>query len=266
MRACFAQNFEDILLDRVFQGKPEGFYIDVGAHDPEHLSVTNLFYQKGWTGINIEPVPISLEKFKNTRPKDINLNMALSNQKGEMIFYMINNDMQASLSSFDKQQVAIISQERNVSYGEIKVKVETLENICEEYCQDKEIDFLKIDVEGFEWQVISGANFKKFRPKVILVEATKVNSNPIKVKDIKEIATWDKFEPILLENDYEFVYFDGLNRYYVAKEAADLKHYFSFPIGCFDGFQSFRLFAEYQSQKSKIKELEQQLQQQRSDE
>jgi hypothetical protein len=73
----YAQNLEDVVLNRVFKSKPTGFYIDVGAHDPVEQSVTKYFHDLGWRGINIEPVRSSYWKFDKERPRDINLNLAV---------------------------------------------------------------------------------------------------------------------------------------------------------------------------------------------
>ena len=85
----YSQNYEDIILDRFFRHKEAGFYIDVGAHDPEDISVTRKFYERGWRGINIEPLPVSVEKFRKTRPEDVNLQLAVAAKKGKRVFYQL---------------------------------------------------------------------------------------------------------------------------------------------------------------------------------
>ena len=87
----YAQNLEDVILNRLFQNKPSGFYIDIGAHDPTELSVTKHFYDLGWRGINIEPIPGSLEKFKQQRPGDINLNLAIGARHDIMSIYVLGS-------------------------------------------------------------------------------------------------------------------------------------------------------------------------------
>jgi FkbM family methyltransferase len=87
-KISFAQNQEDLLLDRAL-GKPNGFYVDVGANDPEIDSVTKLFYDRGWRGINIEPNPVPFRRLAARRPRDINLNVGASNTAGELTFYTV---------------------------------------------------------------------------------------------------------------------------------------------------------------------------------
>ena len=83
----YAQNFEDFMLWRALKHVKNGYYIDVGAYDPTEHSVTKFFYDSGWSGINIDPVILYYEKFQSERPKDINLNLLISDKKGETIFY-----------------------------------------------------------------------------------------------------------------------------------------------------------------------------------
>ena len=239
----YAQNFEDVLLARVFRHKPHGFYIDVGAHDPVDLSTTKYFYDLGWHGINIEPVPSNHRRFVDQRPRDINLNMAVGDRSGVRTLHVIRGQTPyvADGTALSTLRDDLASKSAEVMGGhpieDINVDVRTLAEICTASCREP-IDFLKIDVEGWEKQVLQGSDFKKVRPVVIVVEATKPNI-PFKGFDqIDAIAGWDDWEPILLGADYRFAHFDGLNRFYVrAEDAASLVPFFSLPIGLYDGVQ-----------------------------
>lgn len=221
----YAQNFEDVMLYRALKEVKNGFYIDVGANDPKIMSVTKSFYDMGWHGINIEPMQQYYDEIVTQRTRDINLQCAASNEMGETVLYEIAD---TGLSTLDKK-VAELEKNRGFNVIEKKIVIETLNHICEEYAVKKEIHFLKIDVEGFETQVIEGMNFKEYRPWIIVVEATKPLSDEV---------VYFSGEKILCDNGYEEVYFDGLNKFYLAQEKEELKSRFFSPPNVFDEFVS----------------------------
>ena len=195
----YAQEQEDLILARILKDVKEGFYIDVGAYSPDVYSVTKLFYEQGWNGINIEPLPEMYTEFCAKRERDINLNLAISNKRGTMTFHI--DGMGSTLS--DK-----VVSESGLNYKqEIKVDVETLTSIVDDI-QPKEIHFLKVDVEGFEKQVLEGYDFH-IRPWVICMESTKPNT---------EIPCYEEWEYILHEHGYVLKESHGINRFYVDAE------------------------------------------------
>lgn len=243
----YAQNLEDVMLWRVLHDFGPGFYIDVGACDPEADSVTKAFYDAGWHGINIEPMDVAFERVALTREKDINLKVALGAQQGKITFYSVDEGNGLS-TSVEALATKYIKEGRKVD--EIYVQVETLAHICEEYAEG-EIHFLKIDVEGGERCVLEGADFVNYRPWIILVESTEPNSTK------PSYAAW---EPILLNASYSFVYFDGLNRFYVANEKMGaLVEGFSCPPNWFDCYQKndyVKLVADFEKIKKQLSEIE----------
>lgn len=223
----YAQNFEDVMLNRIFGDIKNGFYIDVGANDPVIDSVTKHFYDNGWSGINIEPVEEHFQALLTQRPKDINLQLAVSLEEGELEFWESEVRGWSTAS-----QESISLHEKNNEKGIIKkVKSTSLEKICEQYVNN-EIHFLKIDVEGFEKSVIESNDWHKYRPWLVLVEATLPNS---------QIESYEDWETILLEADYRFVYADGLNRFYLAKEHDELAERLKYPPNVFDQFSLYSL-------------------------
>jgi FkbM family methyltransferase len=215
MIISYAQNLEDVVLDRALSNLKIGFYIDVGANDPIVDSVTKHFYESGWKGVNIEPAKKWFEKLKSDRPRDICLNVAVSDEVGVSQFHDIDS---SGLSTLFKD---VAEQHGSLGFGQTTYEVQTLTlaRVCELYAGDT-IHFLKIDVEGAEEKVLRGADFVRFRPWVVLVEATEpMSSTP-------SHFAWDQ---ILKEADYDFVLFDGLNRFYVAREKSELSPFFSFP-------------------------------------
>jgi FkbM family methyltransferase len=220
----YAQNFEDVMLNRVFRNQTEGFYVDVGAADPTIESVTKHFYDKGWSGINIEPNEFFYSKLLTERPRDINLNLAIGESASARMLQVFER---YGNSTFDPE-VRDNFAARGFEWSEKTVRVTTLGAVCRDYVR-REIDFLKIDCEGWEKNAIEGADWDRFRPKVLVVEATKPNSPE---------PSYSAWEPILLENGkYEMVYFDGLNRFYLRREYLDLQVHFQVPPNVFDGFE-----------------------------
>ena len=219
----YAQNFEDVMLYRALAHIDCGAYIDVGANDPEIDSVTKSFYDRGWRGINIEPVEQWFKQLQEKRPHDINLQVAAGAQKGKVLLYEIAD---TGLSSIDQATAEKHEIERGYNKIERIFPVETLTAICQNFQFDT-IHFLKIDVEGAEKEVITGIDFSIIRPWIILVEATLPNSQE------EDYTDW---EPFILKSEYTYTYFDGLNRYYVANEHKGLISHFQVPPNVFDKF------------------------------
>ncbi|MCX5984689.1 MAG: FkbM family methyltransferase [Nostocales cyanobacterium LacPavin_0920_SED1_MAG_38_18] len=227
----YAQNFEDVLLNRVFKDKLEGFYIDVGAFHPTSDSVTKAFYDRGWTGINIEPMQFYYKLLRQERPKDINLNIALSDSEGILNLFEVVG--RPGNSTLNKEIAYKIAQENDLEVYQHTISVKTLASICEQYV-NQEIDFLKIDVEGLEEQVILGADWEKFRPTILVIESTIPNTN---------IRREDHIFDFLNKKGYQKVFFDGINDYYITEESNSLAKYFSFPVNILDQYIDHRLLS-----------------------
>lgn len=223
-----AQNYEDVILYRALKNISHGFYIDIGAGHPITDSVTYSFYLKNWTGINLEPLPNTFDLLKTIRPKDVNLNYAVSHLDGPITIYSVDNEngLSTTCENYSSQY-----QSEGKSVEAINSPTITLTSICKQYAQ-ADIHFLKIDVEGAEESVLKSADFKIFRPWIVLVESTLPNTNQ---------QVFENWEYILLENDYIFVYFDGLNRFYLAKEKLEeLKPFFLLPPNVIDNFSTYK--------------------------
>ncbi len=216
----FAQNREDVLINRVFPGNA-GFYIDIGASEPVAGSVTKFFSLSGWSGINVEPCPEAFHALANDRPRDINLQCAVGKESGQSILYMPQN---RAMSTIIPKQVDLLSESQKGLIASIPIQVRTLADICEEYVKT-EIDFLKIDAEGAEEEVIRGGDWVRFRPKLLVIEATHPWSSNLNC---------DAWDPLLIASDYLFVHFDGINRYYLRLEDRQLADQLSVPVNFLD--------------------------------
>jgi len=226
MPVSFAQNFEDVLLARCFAGRSEGFYVDVGAAAPVAHSVSLHFYERGWRGLNVEPIPERAAELRWCRPRDIVVQAAAADAAGEVVLHRTAGA--GGLSSLTDRFLAPYAAPGIV--WPVRVYMVRLDDILAAH-EIGHIDFLKIDVEGAEAQVLAGLSLSRWRPVVLIVEAVTPTQPP---RD--NSAAW---EPGLLANGYEFVFFDGLNRYYLRAESADLRAHFNYPPCVFDGFARF---------------------------
>lgn len=198
-RIYYAQNREDLILESFFPELKKGFYVDVGACHPDVASVTKRFYLQGWHGINIEPQANLHGLFERDRQRDINLNVGISDKEGTIVLraYTYNGGLSTAVSGL-KQEYEKSTSNNTQEYEDIPIHVTTLKKILADH-DVKSIQFLKVDVEGFEYEVLNGNDWLHFRPEVICIEANHI------VKD---------WRPLLKKNGYTKVFFDGLNEYY----------------------------------------------------
>jgi FkbM family methyltransferase len=215
MFLSYAQLQEDVILFRALGSVSGGFYVDVGANDPDHLSVTKAFYDLGWHGINIEPVPGWIERLRASRPRDVNLALAASNTVGELVLH----ELEGSGLSTMVDRFAAKAEERGFKRKSYPVQADTLARILDRYAP-ADIHFLKVDAEGAEESVLAGADFQKHRPWIVLVEAT---------EPLTDAPSYTQWEPRLLSAGYVFTMKDGVNRWYVANEHPELITPASFP-------------------------------------
>lgn len=238
----YSQNCEDVLLWRALGHVKDGFYIDVGANDPVEHSVTKALYERGWHGISIEPLPAFHQAFVEQRPRDINLAIAAGAANGELTLY----DVPAVRGwASPEREVAELHKSEGYQVAELTVPVRTLASVCEEHVRG-EIHFLKIDVEGFEGEVLRGMDFARWRPWLLVIEATLPNSR---------VTNHDSWEHLVTSQGYRFVWFDGLNRWYVADEHAELRESFGIQPNVFDDFIDYHLAEAWAEHKAAVKAL-----------
>lgn len=216
----YAQNFEDVMLWRTLKLFGPGNYVDVGANHPTLDSVTRSLYERGWRGINIEPVLHYYETLCDERPLDTNLCMAVGDQEGELVFFESSDTGLSTLS----HEMAELQQAEGIPFLQRTVQTKRLVDICDQHLPvNAPFHFLKIDVEGFERNVLQGMDFQRWRPWIILIEAA-----------FDKTPEW---EELILQAGYQPALCDGINRYYVAQEKLELLVPLSMPPNFLDEFQ-----------------------------
>ena len=166
----YSQEGEDLVLARIL-GELKittGFFVDIGAHHPMRFSNTNYFYRRGWRGINVDALPGTKKLFQRMRPRDITIECGVGSQAGVLKYFSFN---EPALNTFSEQEAA----RKNISpyhiINTIQVPVVTLKQILDEYLPSgTQIDFMTIDAEGFDHDVVSSSDWKIYRPRVVLVE------------------------------------------------------------------------------------------------
>jgi FkbM family methyltransferase len=219
----YAQNFEDAMLWRALRHVANGTYVDVGAQDPVVDSVSKAFYEHGWRGVHIEPVPFYADRLRRDRPDEIVLQAALGETVGTLALTVIPGTGLSTAVHEHAQR----HHEAGFKVEETHVPMLTLTSALG-MLAGRDVHWLKIDVEGFEESVLKGWDSTVLRPWIMVIEATIPSSSET------EYAHWD---PIVLAAGYRFVYFDGLNRFYVADEHAELAAAFATPPNVFDGIE-----------------------------
>ena len=221
----YAQNREDVLLWRALNDVERGHYIDLGAAEPVTDSVTYALYQRGWSGINVEPVRSLFDKLQAERPRDINLNIGAGAATGEQTLHEL---VGTGLSTFERKEAERLSQSVGCDVREAKTPIRTMGEVCREL-NFNTAHFLKVDVEGMEEQALRGFDFDYCRPWIVLVESTSPN------RRVQRFRSW---EPLLTRQGYDFALFDGLNRFYLCEQHRARMSRLSVPVNVFDGYRT----------------------------
>lgn len=220
----YAQNGEDVMLFRAFKDIVDGFYIDIGAHDPVVGSVTKLLYDCGWHGINVEPGP-RFDALAADRPRDLNLNCAVGTP-GTIKLFEIRSGLSTEHADIADRHAA-----KGYDLSERLVESVPLTEIFER-AGDVDVHILKVDTEGSEKQVLLSGDFARYRPWVVVVEAT---------YPMTQQPSHHEWAHILDHSHYRMVWFDGLNRWYLAPEHfEELISYFNAPPNFFDNYVTYR--------------------------
>lgn len=214
-KISYSQNYEDLILAGILRNVSAGFYVDVGANHPELDSVTKIFYDKGWSGINVEPNELLNVELTKQRPRDINVKAGVSSQSGQLRFRSF--DSFDGLSTFSRDNMeGFQASYPGATYTDSYIDVVSLAELLIQHKPEGDIHFLKVDVEGLELEVLLGNKWDRFRPWVLCIERTQdqARKNAITIF----LSSWR----------YEQVFFDGINDYFFANEKRDVWESFSY--------------------------------------
>ncbi|GHZ26234.1 hypothetical protein VCSRO172_2734 [Vibrio cholerae] len=220
----YSQNLEDVILWRALKNIGNGFYVDIGAAWPDEHSVTKVFYDNGWNGINVEPNLHHYNRLVSDRVRDINLQTAVGDKVGYLDMTIFSDTGLSTLVP----EIADIHSKNGFNRQIVTVPVITLKELLEKYITDQQpIHFLKIDVEGLEEQVIKSSDWDRFRPWIVVVEAT---------LPLSQTESYEGWDDILISSGYILAYVDGLNRFYLASEHSELLPKLKYPPNVFDEY------------------------------
>jgi FkbM family methyltransferase len=223
----YAQNREDVVLWRALRNVANGRYVDVGANDPRHFSVTRGFYDQGWRGITVEPVPAFATAHRTDRPGDVLVEAAVTDADVEHVTLHLFED--TGLSTL-VDAVNDRHADAGWSSSEIQVRARSLDSILDEAGWDgQDVHFVVVDVEGAEPEVLRSLDLKRWQPWVLVVESTA----PLSTE-----PTHDAWERTVLEAGYEFCLFDGLSRFYVSPQHPELRDLLSYPACPLDEYDT----------------------------
>jgi FkbM family methyltransferase len=218
----YAQNFEDVILWRALKSVAQGCYVDIGANDPVIDSVSLAFYERGWRGLHVEPMPEYATSLRAARPDETVIEAAIGvGSKATELFSFTGTGLTTSRRSH-------AAQHRSAGHKDTSLLVPTrsLESVFDEV-GPRDIHWLKIDVEGMERDVLASWNSSPVRPWIVVIESTLPNSPVENAQD---------FEPLIIALGYSMVYFDGLNRFYLHQDHADIRSAFGPGPNYFDHF------------------------------
>ncbi len=204
---------EDAVIFELFRTggdiERKGFYVDIGAYKPIEYSLTYRFYEHGWRGINVDPAEGTKKAFDSSRPEDINIQCAISNSEGEQTFFLLKNPQENTLSQEEAEK-----NKKNI-LSKTTVPVQTLSGLLRQYLPiDTRIDFLSVDVEGLELNVLSSNDWERFSPKTIAVEQLRVTT-------LEELADSDVYR-FLKNQGYEFFAKTPCTVFYYSRKYYDI--------------------------------------------
>lgn len=197
----YSFNSVDLIIEYLFKNKNSGFYLDVGAQHPISNNNTYLLFKKGWSGINIDLDRKNIDLFKIARPNDYNLTYALSDkvEETDLFFYHDTspiNTLNKDISNYQSAQVKEVK----------KIRTNTLNNVLKDLKIEIQIDFMNIDVEGFEEKVLFGFDIQKYKPLVVSVEFLDLEMKKLEFKNnnIQRILDSNIYK-YFINNNYFFV-------------------------------------------------------------
>jgi FkbM family methyltransferase len=239
MMISYAQNGEDVVLSRLFTSE-QGFYVDLGAGHPVYDSVTKHFSDRGWHGLNVEPLPEHFALLRAYRPRDVCRQVAVTDQPGRATLH-IDPAESRGCSTIVPEYVSAMS--GGLPVETVEVEALRLMDLLDEHEVDR-IDLLKIDVEGFEGVIINDTDWSVVHPRVLVIEATLPNT---------ATPTHEPWEGTLLAAGYVCTLFDGLNRFYAQSDDTEAIAALSRPVNVLDSALPFRFVEKVQALEEELR-------------
>ncbi|WP_217616747.1 FkbM family methyltransferase [Cellulomonas sp. GbtcB1] len=233
----YAQNREDVVLWRALQDVRDGRYVEVGANHPRNDSITRAFYDRGWSGVTVEPVPAFADLHRAERPRDTQVEAAVTSRPDATVTLHVvdGTGLSTLVDSIGADHASV-----GLAVTEVEVRAATLDSVLDESLPvEAPIHFMVVDVEGAEREVLESIDLRHRRPWVLVVEATAPSNGRTDVHTVRR--THDEWEALVTGAGYTFCQFDGLSRFYVADEHADLRDTLSIPAGPLDFFTTDEL-------------------------
>ncbi|MDB5168810.1 MAG: FkbM family methyltransferase [Candidatus Saccharibacteria bacterium] len=208
-RVYYAQNREDLILRAFFPDIDTGVYVDIGAYDPDFESVTKYFYEHGWGGMNVEPQLENYKRFVSKRPKDINVRAGVAAKRGTMVLRSYANQGLSTFSASMKKQYQEHPDNSTATFEDVPVQVLPLKELLKENNLTK-IHFMKVDVEGLEYEVLNSNDWEVYRPEVLCIESNHIAQD---------------WHALLETVGYKMAFKDGLNDYYCDSRTDRQQHF-----------------------------------------
>jgi FkbM family methyltransferase len=193
-RLSYSQEGEDLILARLLESVKarKGFYIDIGAHHPTRFSNTYYFYRRGWTGINVDACPGTVKLFQFLRPRDITIECGVGSEEGILTYFSFN---EPALNTFSEQEAQKKISSKYKVINKHKVSVLTLKKILDDNLPEgKKIDFMSIDVEGFDHEVVCSNDWIRYRPTIVAVELLNSSIESVKLHPTAAILLEQKYK------------------------------------------------------------------------
>lgn len=164
----YAPDGEDLMLRNIFRKTPRGFYVDVGAHHPVRFSNTNLLFERGWRGINLDALPGSMEAFEKDRPKDINLEVAISKEPQTLTYHSFG---EPAFNTFSAELAQSYERQGQRQIAKTAIRTRRLDEVLKQHLPEGQpIDLLSVDVEGYDLEVLESNDWTRYRPTIIAIE------------------------------------------------------------------------------------------------
>ena len=233
----YARHWEDVLLARVFPPAHQGFFVDVGAGDPVAGSLTKLFSDRGWTGVNVEPAAAASARLRAGRDRDVNLAVAVADHEGPATLYEFGGRATLSTDRAERQRAA------GADVAEREVEVTTLAKVFESHAEGRPVvDVLAVRAGGQEREILDGGDWQRWRPRLVVVEVERAGGH----------EAWEK---VLIDGGYEFAASTGGSRIYVRSEDRDLAAALAVPVNPADDFVPWPLAQRLQEAESLRRDL-----------